>query len=1145
MPQTLPMNADEQKFLKNLRGFGRRLLWLQLIGGLWRFVLLLLVLWSSVVLADQLFHFSGITRWGLWLVHAAVVAYLFIRLTGGSALQLSRFRTQSDLTPFARYLGRFYPQTGDSIVTAYQLLTGREQKGTSDRLRQGAVRQTLEQLGDLHFNRHLHVRMFLPPALLSVAVLAAVALLVGFHFSEFKRSTLRLLNPAGEYALQPVYEFTVAPGDTSVVRGGTLQITAAYRGPELHSCYLVLQTPAAAQNGRRFKMQKKDSLYTFLLKDIRRDEIYALQGHPLRQNLYDAVFKSALFHIQVRIPPMVTELSVSLRPPAYTQLEVRHLEKNVGDVSGVPGTKVELRAEVNKPLADARLAFSSGKTRQLHIRGRQLRGGFTIGQEDDYRLVLHDSSGLANQNPIVYHVLPLPDSPPMVDILKPGADVETVPDVILPVKISANDDYGLSRMWFLWRLLPQGKLGQDSSWKKTRLSLPDGTAPRQEVSYDWDLNALPVAFGDALEYFARVWDNNTVSAPGVGNSAVFRVNFPSLEETFNAFEEKQEEQGKKLRDVSQKARELKKEIEKLDREMLRQQKMDWEKKQQLEKTLRQQKEMHKKLDEIKRELERQVQKLEEKNIISPEILEKYRQLQQLLNEVVTPELLAAMQKLQQALNEMDAQKVKKALQQLKLNQEAFEKSIERAMELLRQVQFEQKLDQLVQQARNLKNQQEKITRQIEQQKPADSAQKEQTAQSQQRQQKEYKALRSALQDVRRDPNLSQYFKAKQALDSLDRQMERAAIVPKMKSLEQALQQNQNRRAAQQSQQLQQQFSQMQQALQQSQQSILQQHKQQIKKQMLRNIRHMLELSRQQEALMKQSETLTPMSDQYKRLAERQNEIRRNLDKVTGDLIKLSHKTFFIDPKMSSSLNTARRGMDGALGQLSERSKRGAQQHQRRALAGLNKSIMQMRQSLLQLSKSQSGTGFEQFMKMLQQMAKAQGQLNQQSLSLFQGKGKNGGLTSEQMQQMRRLAARQAALSQAMKQLGENMGQRKDMLGRMDQLGEEMDKVVKDLLKNNLNRKTIERQRQILSRLLDAQKSMKEKEYSQKRKAERAGVFKAHDPGTITSTTEAEKMLIEQAMRRALNAGYSSDLRPLIEAYFNELLRQYKPKQDSP
>jgi hypothetical protein len=75
----LDITTKERTFLENLERFSRRLLWLRLIGALWRFALLLLVLWSSVVMADQLFHFSELSRWGLWIIDAVIVVYLFIQ----------------------------------------------------------------------------------------------------------------------------------------------------------------------------------------------------------------------------------------------------------------------------------------------------------------------------------------------------------------------------------------------------------------------------------------------------------------------------------------------------------------------------------------------------------------------------------------------------------------------------------------------------------------------------------------------------------------------------------------------------------------------------------------------------------------------------------------------------------------------------------------------------------------------------------------------------------------------------------------------------------------------------------------------------------------------------------------------------------
>ena len=322
----------------------------------------------------------------------------------------------------------------------------------------------------------------------------------------------------------------------------------------------------------------------------------------------------------------------------------------------------------------------------------------------------------------------------------------------------------------------------------------------------------------------------------------------------------------------------------------------------------------------------------------------------------------------------------------------------------------------------------------------------------------------------------------------------------------------------------------------SQQMMQSSHKQEIKRKMAQILNRLLQLSRQQEALRNQTRRLSPTSDRFNRVAEQQEQVRRNLVKTMGDLVRLSKETFFVSPRMNSLLNRAHRNMQQALDQLSERNAGGASRGETQAMGALNKGALQMRQSMSQLNQSQSGTGFEQFLQQLEQMAKAQGQINGQSMSLFQQQGNKGSYSVEQQAKMRRLAAQQAALRQALQQMDEQMGQRQDMLGRLGKTAEEMDKVVKDLLKNNLNRQTIQRQQRILSRLLDAQKSMKQKEYSKKRKAERPDQFVAKDPGKLGLTADARKKYLEEAMRRALQEGYGKDMRRLIEAYFNRLLQ---------
>ena len=94
------------------------------------------------------------------------------------------------------------------------------------------------------------------------------------------------------------------------------------------------------------------------------------------------------------------------------------------------------------------------------------------------------------------------------------------------------------------------------------------------------------------------------------------------------------------------------------------------------------------------------------------------------------------------------------------------------------------------------------------------------------------------------------------------------------------------------------------------------------------------------------------------------------------------------------------------------------------------------------------------------------------------------------------------------------------------------------LKNaELNRKTIERQQQILSRMLESQRSLETRDYSEKRKAERAGTYSVKDPAITSDGIRADKKVIEEAMRKALKQGFNKDYQKMIKVYFEKLLQE--------
>ena len=187
-----------------------------------------------------------------------------------------------------------------------------------------------------------------------------------------------------------------------------------------------------------------------------------------------------------------------------------------------------------------------------------------------------------------------------------------------------------------------------------------------------------------------------------------------------------------------------------------------------------------------------------------------------------------------------------------------------------------------------------------------------------------------------------------------------------------------------------------------------------------------------------------------------------------------------------------------------------------------------------MAASSSATGFEFFLQQMQQMAGQQGKLNDASLNLFQGKGNQGRLSDEQMSEMARLAAEQRKIRESLEALNKQMGNRPDMPGRLGDMATEMNEVEKELKRMQLDRQTIERQQKILRRMLDAQKSVHEREYSQKRKAETGKEYSRIAPDKNQKIFDEFLQRLEMEKQKALEEGYSHDYETLIEMYYKRL-----------
>ena len=93
------------------------------------------------------------------------------------------------------------------------------------------------------------------------------------------------------------------------------------------------------------------------------------------------------------------------------------------------------------------------------------------------------------------------------------------------------------------------------------------------------------------------------------------------------------------------------------------------------------------MEKIEKELDQAIKKMENNEMFSPELLDKYRQLQNLFQDIATPELLQAMNELQDAMNNLDKKSGQQSVEKLKLNQERFKENLERTLALFEKVKL--------------------------------------------------------------------------------------------------------------------------------------------------------------------------------------------------------------------------------------------------------------------------------------------------------------------------------------------------------------------------------------------------------------------------------------------------------------------------
>jgi len=107
----------------------------------------------------------------------------------------------------------------------------------------------------------------------------------------------------------------------------------------------------------------------------------------------------------------------------------------------------------------------------------------------------------------------------------------------------------------------------------------------------------------------------------------------------------------------------------------------------------------------------------------------------------------------------------------------------------------------------------------------------------------------------------------------------------------------------------------------------------------------------------------------------------------------------------------------------------------------------------------------------------------------------------------------------------------------------MEEVISDMNTQRLDDKLVQKQERILSRLLDAQKSLNERDFEKQRESYSGENVVRKSPSELKSGKEREEKLKDE-LNRAVNEGYRKDYENLIRSYFEVLSKENNQQKSS-
>lgn len=1096
----------------------------QLVKGTIFSAALVLSVYLLVNTVEYFGRFSSTMRAILFFSFLAVLGYALVRWVIMPLVYLYGLRRTLSDEEAAAQIGNFFPEIGDKLLNTLQL---RGLSSSQTDLIEASIQQRSKQLLIVRFSDAVKIEQNRRYLKYAAYPLAAIALVMLINPRFFASSSDRIIHFQKEYNDAP-FTFRLENKDLKAFRNEDFTLRLSLAGGALPEAVYLLY------NKSKFKLEAEgNDTYTYTFKNIQR---------PIEFQFEAAGYKSNDYEIAVAQRPALLSFDVQLNYPAYLGKPSEQLS-NVGNLSVPEGTTIawDFKTDATEQMT---LLFEGDKTPSTAE--SKLTGGFefkrNVRRSGNYEIKLKNDES-DNREKISYFLNVINDKTPTIT-LENYQDTTLYNYLVLGGNIA--DDYGFSNLRIFYNVRRKDDKTDSKKLVYKGFGIPFNKSTTSQTFYfQWYVDSLRLTPGDRIEYFVQVWDNDGVNGPKSAKSRMIDFGVPSKEEVRAEAEKSAEKTASQMEKTLEKAKNLQKELDKLDQRLKSERELDFQDKKQIEDLLKKKEDLMQEVQNLQQQNQNNQQQQQRFSEQSPELKQKLEQLQKLMNQLLDPETKKLYEQLEKLLQQQQQDdRMQELMNKLKNKEFNAQKEIEKALEMFKQMQLDQKAEQIQEDLKELADKQDKLAEKTEENdKTKDGAEKEAKQEELKKEQEELnKEFEETKEDIEELEKMNEELEDKQDIDT--GKEDQQEVEKEQKNSSQQLQQKQNKSASKSQKKAAKSMRNMAQKMQESMES----EEMEAMEENIDNLRDILEnliqLSFDQERIMKDFRGVTLQDPRFVRLGQDQLKLQDDAKVIEDSLYALAKRVMQIQPFVTRELTDMKFHMNESTRYIRERKLNMATSKQQFAMTSMNNLSLMLSQTLQQMQaamaamagagkpggKSKSkGKG-----KSPGNMGELQKQLNER-IKQMRGEGMRNGMGGRQMsEQMAQMAAEQARIRQMLQQLmdsqkGTEIG--KKLGDEVKDLMNKMDETETDLVNKRLNQNTLNRQQDIVTRLLESEKALRQQEEDTQRKSETAKPIQRTPPPAFEQYVKDKQKQTE--LLRTVPPNFTPFYKREADAYFKK------------